>query len=115
MCHPCPPEDKTPPPAPDPAVPADGLSLACRAHQALVWVPVTDKSGIAQYQVEVNRSSNNKTWAKTAGSPLTGIDGKTVTISVECGWYYRWRVRAGDGKGNVGAWSSWSRFSIPLS
>jgi len=112
---PVPPEDTTPPPAPDPAVPADGLSLSCRANQSLAWLPVTDKSGIAQYQVEVNRSSNQKTWAKTSGSPLTGINGKTVSIPVECGWYYRWRVRAVDGKGNVGAWSAWSRFNIPLS
>jgi len=108
------PRDTTPPPVPAPAVPADDLSLSCRATQSLVWLPVKDDSGISEYQVEVNRSADNKKWSKVTGSPFTGIDGKTKTIKVECGYYYRWRVRAVDGEGNTSSWSDWSRFSIPL-
>jgi len=39
---------------------------------------------------------------------------KQMNLSVECGWYYRFRVRAIDGVGNVGAWSGCSTFSIAL-
>jgi hypothetical protein len=45
---------------------------------------------------------------------VNGIKDKKTTIPVECGWYYRWKVRAIDGKGNIGPWSGWSRFSITL-
>ncbi len=109
------PPDTTPPPAPSPAVPADGLSVSCRAEQSLAWLPVNDPSGIAEYQVEVERSSDNKAWKPAPGSPVTGIQGKATQFAIQCGWYYRWRVRAIDGKGNVGPWSEWSRFSVPLS
>lgn len=109
-----PPPDTTPPPVPDPAVPANGLSLSCRSKQNLVWLPVTDESGIAEYQAQIERSVDGSTWAKTSGSPKTGLSDKSVEMPVECGWQYRWRVRAIDGKGNASAWSAWSRFSIPL-
>jgi hypothetical protein len=109
------PPDTTPPPAPVPAVPADGLALTCRAGQVLSWLPVDDPSGIAAYEVQVQRSTNQKTWSNAPGSPLTGLSGKSAKIAVECGWYYRWRVRAVDGRGNTGPWSNFSRFSIPLS
>jgi hypothetical protein len=34
---------------------------------------------------------------------------------VECGWYYRWRVRAVNGAGLAGEWSGWFLFTITLS
>ncbi len=105
--------DTTAPPVPGPAVPANGLSLSCRSAVSLVWLPVQDESGIAQYQVEVQRQVGKK-WAAVSGSPFTGIKGKTMSLPVECGFDYRWRVRAVDGKGNTSAWSGWSQFSIPL-
>ncbi len=110
----CTPTDSDPPPAPSQAVPANGLSIGCRASQTLTWLPVSDPSGIAEYQVEVQRSSDNATWSNAPGSPITGLSDKTTSISTECGWYYRWRVRAVDGAGNVGNWSGWSTFSITL-
>ncbi len=106
--------DTTAPPAPEPAVPADGLSLSCRATQALAWLPVTDPSGVAAYQVEIQRSPDNANWSAASGSPVTGLTDKTTPISTECGWYYRWRVRAVDGEGNESAWSAWSYFTINL-
>jgi hypothetical protein len=109
-----PPPDTTAPTVPAPAVPANGLSLTCRARQNLVWLPSTDESGIAEYQVQIERSTDGSTWSKAPGSPKTGLSVKSVEISVECGWQYRWRVRAIDGKGNTSAWSAWSQFSIPL-
>lgn len=109
-----PPSDTTPPPAPTPAVPADGLTIACKASQNLVWLPVDDPSGIAEYRVQVQRHSGDGNWQNAPGSPIMGIHDKQTTISVECGWYYRWRVRAIDGAGNAGLWSGWWQFIISL-
>jgi hypothetical protein len=106
--------DTTAPPAPDQAVPSDGQSITCKSSQSLVWLPVSDPSGIGEYQVQTQRSSDQATWKTAPGSPVNGIKDKKTTIPVECGWYYRWKVRAIDGKGNVGPWSGWSRFSITL-
>jgi len=109
------PPDTTPPPVPSPQVPANGLSIACKASQTLAWLPVSDPSKIREYQVEIQRSSDNSSWSAAPGSPKTGLTDKTTNVSVECGWYYRWRVRAIDGVGNTSAWSGWSIFVINLS
>jgi len=107
--------DTTPPPAPMLAVPANGLSLSCRSYQDLVWQPVSDAgSGISQYQVKVQRHSGDNNWTNIPGSVFTGIAGKQLNISVECGWYYRWQVRAVDGEGNDGPWSGWWNFVVNL-
>jgi hypothetical protein len=34
-----------------------------------------------------------------------------LELDVECGWYYRWRVRAVDGEGNAGSFSDWFEFA----
>jgi len=107
------PVDGEGPPAPQPAVPADGLSLGCKGSQNLVWLPVDDPSGIDGYEVQVQRQSGDNNW-KGADGGGSGIQGKQTDISVECGWYYRWRVRAVDGAGNIGGWSGWSSFSVTL-
>jgi hypothetical protein len=107
-------QDTTPPPAPTPAVPGNGLTLSCRSSQDLAWVPVDDPSGIAEYQVQVQRHSGDNNWQDVPGSIFGGIAGKQTSISVECAWYYRWRVRAVDGEGNVGPWSGWWQFTITL-
>lgn len=111
--EPEPPLDTSPPPAPSPAVPANGLTLSCRGSQNLVWLPVDDPSGIAGYYVALERrASTDASWTSTGGSGLT-LD-KQYTVNVECGWYYRWRVSAQDGAGNVSGWSGWSTFSVTL-
>lgn len=109
-----PPSDTTPPPAPTPAVPADGLSIACKAAQSMAWLPVSDPSGIIEYRVEVQRQSGDNNWQLAPGGSLSGLQVKEATVSVECGWYYRWRVRAVDGAGNVSPWSGWSHFAMLL-
>jgi hypothetical protein len=108
------PPDTTPPPVPAPQVPANGLSITCKGSQTLAWLPVSDPSKIREYQVEIQRSSDNVNWSAAPGSPKTGLTDKTTSISVECGWYYRWRVRAIDGVGNISNWSGWSTFVINL-
>jgi hypothetical protein len=108
------PVDSEPPPAPTPAVPADGLSIACEASQSLVWLPVDDPSGIATYQVQVQRHAGDNNWQAAPGGDKN-VNDKTTSVRVECGWYYRWHVRAVDGVGNVSEWSGWSTFAITLS
>jgi hypothetical protein len=75
---------------------------------------VEDPSGIAEYQVEVQRHAGDNNWQDAPGGQIS-VGGKTTSISVECGWYYRWRVRAIDGNGNTSGWSGWSQFAITLS
>ncbi len=105
------PGDTEPPSAPVLAVPANGLVIACKGSQTLAWLPVEDPSGIAKYRVQVQRHSGNNNWKTVEDLAAAG---KSVSVSVECGWYYRWRVSAIDGAGNVGAWSDWSEFTISL-
>jgi hypothetical protein len=107
------PVDSTPPSVPTLVVPADGLTIACKASQTLAWLPVDDPSGIAKYGVQVQRHSGENNW-QPAPSGDQVATGKSITIPVECGWYYRWRVIAVDGAGNESGWSGWSRFIISL-
>ena len=106
--------DTTTPPVPTPVVPSNGLELTCRSYQALNWLPVSDPSGIDGYYVQVQRHSGDNNWSDISGSVFSGITGKSKEISVECGWYYRWRVRAKDGAGNTSAWSGWWTFTVIL-
>jgi Bacterial Ig domain len=108
------PADTLPPPVPEPAVPANGLNIACKASQTLAWLPVNDPSKISEYRVQVQRHSGDGNWRAASGSPFTGISGKQMNVSVECGWYYRWRVEAVDGVGNESGFSDWSEFTITL-
>jgi hypothetical protein len=106
------PQDSTAPPVPEPNKPANGDTVDCKGSQSLSWSAVNDDlSGIAQYQVQVLKHSGDKKW-QNAGSP--SANNNATSISVECGWYYRWRVRAVDGAGNVSKWSGWSTFAVTL-
>jgi hypothetical protein len=102
------------PPVPEPVVPANGLTLSCRAKQDLVWTPVKPAGGLREYRVMVQRHSGDNNWNGVAGSPFTGIGGKSMSLNVECGWYYRWRVRAVDNLGIISDWSTWSQFTVTL-
>jgi hypothetical protein len=106
------PPDTTPPPVPQPVVPANGLTIACKSSQTLAWLPVDDPSGIAQYRVHVMRHSGDNNWTNVAF--FGGVVGKQTEVEVECGWYYQWQVRAIDNANNDSGWSDWSQFTISL-
>jgi len=106
--------DTQPPPVPEQAVPGPGLTIGCKANQTLAWLPVSDESGIAEYRVKVQRHAGDNNWSSAPGSVFTGISGKQLSLPVECGWTYRWQVRAVDGEGNASAWSGWRQFTITL-
>lgn len=106
--------DSKPPAAPNQLKPLNGADMGCIGSLMLRWEAVSDDSGIAEYQVEVQRHSGDNNWQASPGSTFTGIGGLQKELSVECGWEYRWRVRAIDGAGNAGNWSGWFSFVIPL-
>jgi len=106
--------DSKPPAAPNQLKPLNGADMGCIGSLMLRWEAVSDDSGIAEYQVEVQRHAGDNNWQAAPGSTFTGIGGLQKELSVECGWEYRWRVRAIDGAGNPGNWSGWFTFIIPL-
>ena len=106
---PTPVPDTTGPPAPHQDDPDDGESFACTGNVELDWDSVDDPSGVAEYQLQVQRHSGDGDWQSAPGGSWEGSN-TSRSISVECGWTYRWRVRAVDTLGNDGPWSGWSTF-----
>lgn len=102
--------DTTPPPVPQPQVPANGLQIACKAQQTLAWLPVSDPSGLRGYDLELQRNAG--TWQ--AFRNWTSLGDKQVSADIQCGLEFRWRVRAVDSLGNASAWSGWSTFAVQL-
>lgn len=108
-------EDTDPPPAPVLSSPADGGDLlTCPQDLNLIWNPVSDESGISQYQVAIQRDLGGSNWVDVTGSVFTGISGTSKIYAPDCGGTYRWRVRAVDGVSNVGPWSGWWGFLMDL-
>lgn len=112
---PTPVPDTTAPNPPTQMKPTNGVSLSCIPSVMLRWSAASDPSGIAEYRVQVERHSGDNNWQAVSGSIFKGISGLEKQISVECGWNYRWRVRALDGAGNLGGWSGWFTFADLLS
>lgn len=109
-----PPPDTTGPAAPVPISPTGKVILGCTASTTLNWSETSDPSGISQYSLELERHSGDNKWSQAAGSPFGGLGGTSTSVSTECGWYYRWRVRAQDGAGNWGSFSAWALFAVNL-
>jgi hypothetical protein len=108
-------EDTTPPNPPTLLKPINGTAFAaCYSDTILRWAAASDPSGIGEYQVQVERHSGDNNWKKVSGSVFKGIKALEKSLSIECGWTYRWRVRAIDKEGNVGNWSGWFTFIDPL-
>ena len=109
---PPPAQDTTPPSIPSPTVPSNGLALSCRATQHLVWLPVSDESGISAYYVKLEMEMTPGNWQSAGGyGPVTD---KQVSVNIQCGVFYRWMVRAQDGAGNTSDWSAPSLFSVNI-
>jgi hypothetical protein len=109
-----PPEDNAPPPAPSPYLPANGASVSCGTLAAVAWNEVSDPSGIAEYQVQVELVLGGGKTQPHPDSPWTGLTATGLKVPVQCGGIYRWRVRAVDGAGNISQWSNWFEFGVDL-
>lgn len=106
--------DTTPPPPPLQLKPLNGVELSCSSDTILRWEAPSDPSGISAYRVQVERHSGDYNWQAVPGSVFTGITDTNLPLSIECGYTYRWRVRAIDGASNLGNWSGWFTFIDPL-
>jgi len=115
-----PPSDTTGPLAPtnlklkniDPII----RDVGCQSNQAiLTWSEPYDPSAINKYYYELLYSSDKKTYNNIAlglTSPNTEVD-VTNLVNKYCvkNSYFKWRVRAQDGAGNLGDWSPYANFS----
>ena len=93
--------------APNPASPSG--TLVCgdvmTGGVTLVWSAVSNPNGIDHYE-----------WALEGAGTESGSTGNTQasTSGLSCaGANYQWRVRAVDGKGNIGPWSGYLQFNVP--
>ncbi|MDI6884567.1 MAG: PGF-pre-PGF domain-containing protein, partial [Hadesarchaea archaeon] len=92
--------ENIPPPKPSLLSPANGAQLT--RLPTLRWTKVTDPSGVT-YHLQVDNSSDFTSPLAVDKSNLTDNSYFPSTLGV--GIYY-WRVRAVDGSGNVGDWST---------
>ena len=94
--------DTTPPAAASPTATVSApQTLGATAIAHLSWAPSADASGIVSYDLQFSKSGG--TWTNVVlGSPTA----TSVDFAVTPGKGYVFRLRAHDGVGNVGAWSS---------
>jgi RNA polymerase sigma-70 factor (ECF subfamily) len=106
------PPDSQGPPAPSSLAPSDDVVLSCRRTATLSWYAPKDPSGIAGYYVRLERRVDRSTWEPVGSwGPLNDTQ---TDVPVSCGLGYRWSIRARDGAGNLGPWSSWATFGIGI-
>jgi RNA polymerase sigma-70 factor (ECF subfamily) len=100
------------PPAPRVLSPIDDVVYSCRSLTTLSWNATYDPSGIAGYYVRLERRTGTNTWqSEGLWGPLNNTQ---INVPVDCGYGYRWAVRAEDNVGNMGFWSSWALFGIGI-
>ncbi|MDK1029336.1 MAG: hypothetical protein QGD96_08410, partial [Anaerolineae bacterium] len=95
--------------APNPASPSGTLNCGgvggVTGGVTLNWSAVSNPNGIDHYE-----------WALEGAGTESGSTGNTQasTSGLSCaGANYQWRVRAVDGKGNIGPWSGYLLFDVP--
>ncbi len=101
--------DVTPPPAPVLLSPVDRMYLPCAQLVTLTWAAVSDASGISRYEWGLEFAPDYESFEAFSSGATTDT---SVTVPVPgCGGY-RWRVRAVDGAGNVGAYATPEEFEM---
>jgi hypothetical protein len=111
VVEPSPTPDTEGPPAPSLISPTGNAEQSCGAV-TLRWRRPNDPSGISTYYVKVEKV----TGTFTSGAWTTTDTELTIPAAwLECGQGYQWAVRAEDGAGNVGPWSTGGSFSVTIS
>jgi hypothetical protein len=108
---PPPPADTTPPAPPVQMKPTNGQEFSCVPSIMFRWQAASDPSHIASYLIMVERHSGDNNWQLAPGGTMPAITATEKEYTIECGWYYRWRIRAVDGAGNIGNFSGWFLFT----
>ncbi len=109
-----PPPDTNGPAEPTVLKPVNGYEFSCIPSLMLRWTAPSDPSGISEYRIQAERQPGDNNWQSIPGSVFTGISVLEKELTVECGFMYRFRVRAVDGVGNLGDFSDWFYFTIKL-
>jgi hypothetical protein len=99
------------PPAPTSLSPSESIVLSCRTTVTLSWNGVKDPSDVVGYYVQLERRVGRAWEAVYTWGPIAGTQ---TDVPISCGIGYRWSVRARDGAGNLGPWSSWATFGIGI-
>lgn len=102
--------DTTPPPAPTLLQPSAQATLACTTQPLWVefsWQPVSDASGIRYYTMRIESVVYETPIAPAPRPRQFNVDNISADTDLQCGWNYRWQVRAVDRAGNEGPWSDW--------
>ena len=100
--------DTSPPAAPNLLSPSDG-STTSKPKPTFDWSDVTDPSGVT-YQLQVDNSGTGFSSPEVNRTGLASSN-FTPTSKLSKATYY-WRVRATDGAGNAGAWSTIYRVTV---
>jgi len=108
------------PPNSPPAIPAivspqNNVSLYCGQSAALDWDIPSDDTGIADYEVALEKwPLSCGTWcsAFNSNSVLVASDSLDITHQLECDVPFRWQVRARDKDGAWSGWSEWTYFKV---
>ena len=94
--------------APSPTSPTGTLKCAdVTGGATLTWSAISHSNGIDHYEWELSGPTS-----ETGSAPNTQTQANTLGLYCS-GANYQWRVRAVDGKGNVGPWSGYAVFNIP--
>jgi hypothetical protein len=98
-----------PPPAPEIISPAHKSIVYCFSGNVYVsWAAPDDPDGIAGYEVELYQHDNAQ-WNLSLSDTVDGSMKEyeiTKFVNEFCGRWLSWRVRARDGLGALGSWSS---------
>jgi len=104
------------PPPPALLEPKEGASIRCLDGEGsdvpLRWEAVDDTSGIAAYEVRLEPVIYETPVGAPPPPRQISVGEPMAEVWLECGWNYRWQVRAVDGAGNPGEWSDWGEFRV---
>ena len=112
--------EESPPAAPEPLSPANGTGVGFvgKVAPTFKWSNVTDPSGIASYDLQISTNSTDFTAPlvslSIASENVTSIDDTIAyalskEYALSSGTYY-WKLRAVDGAGNEGGWTTIQSF-----
>lgn len=112
-----PPQDNTPPPVPSIDRPKNDYNFSCPSPGSIIfeWNKPSDPSGITRYVIRLQGSvEKGGPWSNISTYSVPGVLTKSNATSrvnpCNTFFYFRWRIRAEDGAGNIGSWSTWQYF-----
>jgi hypothetical protein len=103
------PPDTTPPVVAEPDISFVAATLTTTARVRVQWPAAMDRTGIAGY--ELQRKKGRGSWTNVA---LGSLMSTSADLDTTVGSAYAFRVRATDGAGNTGAWTTTATRTLRL-